>query len=177
MEKGSYEHKRKYREVTAKRSVTSRSSLSQLLLNSTRKSTPWLEPDLVAAILMVTGLRVGEVLRIRHCDILDNEHVYILPFKRGNAKTIIVPQFLVKQMTAVNPHLGNIFTITYKKVYDHCLRNFDQDMFYRGVKNTSVTHSFRRSVIRNFLLEFRNPLTYIVRQFGWKVKTSIAYYL
>lgn len=177
MGNGFNEHCQRQGGMTDQNSVIPILSLSHYLMYSTRKSTPFTEPDLARAILMTTGLRASAVLRIKHCDILDEEHVYIRPIKRGKAKTIVIPCFIVLQMREVNPSRQYIFTITYKQLYDHCKRSIVESPLTKVNKNYSVTHSFRKKKVRDFLIEFKNPIVSIINHFGWKRKESIAYYL
>lgn len=128
-------------------------------------------------LLVFTGRRVGQILSLRHCDVMDDDHLHFRGHKRGKSVDIPVPGFLIAAIRLINPKYFKIFTVKYKLVYYHVAHSIDNSFFIRGVKNRAVTHAFRKRSIRKQLFDYGNDVRCLCRYFGWEDSRSLAYYL
>lgn len=145
--------------------------------NSSTFCLPSHQRRLVVDILVFSGRRISQVLNLRHCDIMDNIHVWFKGHKRGIDTTIALPVFIVSALRDTNPCSEKIFTVNYQDVYTYVLRHVDKNRLVRTKKNRSVTHLFRKESLRKQLLEYGNTLDVLVKWYGWEDKRSAFYYL
>jgi len=104
---------------------------------------------LILNFLFYTGLRVSELINIRHSD-YQNEVLRILG-KGNKVRYILLPEFLTKHF---NPHLRTYLFLTKngkKLTKGQIRRNIKRKARQAGIKKNISPHTFRRSLATNRL--------------------------
>lgn len=122
-------------------------------------------------------MRFAEAVAVLPCDLHGDGTVYIRSVKGTSPRQVQVTEFLYVEMTKGAVPGQPIFSVDYWRFYRYLKSEKKSLRKRKGSKNFSVTHSPRRKLIQKMFYDYRNPVDFIVRKFGWKEKKSIFYYL
>jgi len=132
---------------------------------------------LIVQLMIITGLRVREVLSIEFEDLIRPDTIHIKPCKRSIERNIHIPKDTWDQLFKL-PHIKKtIFCIGYKNIYRFIKSGRAGIDLLKNDKNFSVCHTLRKLCIRRKLFDERMSVKDIVQDIGWQSETSILYYI
>lgn len=161
----------------------------QLLRNGSALSTSFFEgklPEvscyncavhLVVMILIYTGARCSEAMKVRESDLLDETMIFIRSMKGTKNRFINIPVRLVEYLRFYFLNCSIFLDTSYNKVYNFVSKLKAVKGIIRNDQNFSVTHYFRKCLIKKMFFEYRNTSDFICDFFGWREAKSIAYYI
>ena len=145
--------------------------------NSALHSCVECRQNTLATILFYTGCRVSEGLRLRGNDIILPDKVHISASKNSRDRTIHIVQNVVFFLYEFFQYGCNFETIDYQNFYRFCQKMPAFAGHLKNGDNHSITHYFRKALIRRMYVDYRLNFDTIIDFFGWKEKRSLLYYL
>ncbi|MEA1965189.1 MAG: site-specific integrase [Candidatus Aerophobetes bacterium] len=131
---------------------------------------------LIIGMLYATGMRVGELIKLRIEDIDFNERFITIPAKNTKTKTSRTAWISQEVLSEIKAYLkltkrrkGRLFSLTPRRI-QQLLKNYSEEA---GVKATP--HTLRHSHIVHALLN-KVPITAIQKQVGHKRLTTAQIY-
>jgi len=131
------------------------------------------EFDIVLELLRRYGLRIGEILSLRHERIIAG--VMIFQGEKGSRDRYVNDQEILAAIRRVCGEFasGKVFTLNYWDVYREATR---RGLTMNGIKRRRVTTRFRHEFIRR-RYEQGVPISDIKEEVGHKRLETTAYYL
>jgi len=131
------------------------------------------EFDIVLELLQRYGLRIGEILTLRHERIIGG--VMIFQGEKGSRDRYVNDSEVLAAIRRVCGELasGKVFTLNYWDVYREMTR---RGLTMNGIKRKRVTTRFRHQFIR-LRYEQGVPISDIKNEVGHKRLETTAYYL
>ena len=122
--------------------------LEKLKLTKTKTNQKTNERNkLILEFFFYTGLRVSELINIRHCDYQDQ--VLRILGKGNKVRYVLLPEFLIKHF---DPYSKNYLFLTRnekKLTKGQIARNIKRKTRQAGIKKNISPHTFRRSLATN----------------------------
>jgi integrase len=143
----------------------------------TKNSQSFIQLKLITRLLEATGMRISEALSIGHDNFSDFCCIDFDTRKGGNKRHVQLTSFLWKDLFYYNWGYSKKFDLSYNYVYRQMKKMSYENKFIKNDKNYSITHFFRKNLIRKMFYEYKNPVPFILNFFGWKSKKSLLYYL
>jgi len=136
-----------------------------------------IQVELLIRLLQASGLRISEALRLESSAFVDIGRLAVQTHKRGNMREFNIPIGLYYSLLSIVNENGKCFSLTYNYVYKAVKRMNFKGHFIKNNVNFSITHFFRKQLIRRMFYDYKNPVDFILNFFGWKSKKSLLYYL
>lgn len=128
-------------------------------------------------IMFYSGCRCNEALSVGSENLVDNGRLFLAGSKNTRDRVVNLPDSFFEFFSLAINHCYSGIYVSYSMIYDFVRALPAVDGVMKNEKNFSVTHYFRKRLIRKMFYEYRNSIDTIIDFFGWKSRTSILYYI